>query len=127
MYTRITDEIIRALHAALKATTVGPDEYLKQPQYEGKVPAQQAGPLFCNPSSSGSSRTSSSKDSRDKYRDIKRTTYTDPEYGLRTIQATMCHVCIDDSSSSKGKVRFNWGVAVSVASAPDTRSTTSNS
>ncbi|CAN0370873.1 unnamed protein product, partial [Scytosiphon promiscuus] len=60
----------------------------------------------------------------DKYRDIKLTTYKDPEFDLPKIQATMRHLYLDDLSRSKGRDGGIAGrcVAMSVESAADPNS-----
>ena len=52
----------------------------------------------------------------EKYRDVKLTTYKDPEFDLPKIQATMRHLYLDDLSRYKGKGKLiaEGGVAISV-------------
>ena len=60
----------------------------------------------------------------EKYRDIKLTTYKDPEFDLPKIQATIHHLYLDDLSRDKGKGKLvaRRGVAMSVEAAPDSTS-----
>ena len=57
----------------------------------------------------------------EEYRDIKLTTYKDPEFDLPKIQATMHRLYLDDLSRNKGKGKLiaGRGVAMSVESAPE--------
>ena len=117
---RVTDETIRALQAALAATTMGPNEdpdhyIVKAKRLRSRLTAVRESVTdrhFQDIIVQGLPK---------RYRDIKLTTYKDLEFDLPKIEATVRHFYLDDLSRNKdeGKLIAEHGVVMSVESATD--------
>ena len=101
-YLKVTDETIRALQAALVATTMGPDEDLDHYIVKGKRLVSRLTAVK-EPVTEWHFKEIAVQVLPEKYRDIKLTTLKDPEFDLPKIQATMHHLYLDDLSRNKGK------------------------
>ena len=119
-YLRVTDESIRALQAALAATTMDPDDdpdhyIMKAKQLHSKLTAVK------EPITERHFKDTIVQGLPEKYRDIKLTTYKDPDFDLPKLQATMRHLYLDDLSRSKDKggLIAGRGAAMLVESRPD--------
>ena len=101
-YLRVTYQTIRALPAALVASTMRPDEDLDHYIVKGKRLVSRLTAVK-EPVTEWHFKEIAVHVLPEKYRDIKLTTLKDPEFDLPKIQATMHHLYLDDLSRNKGK------------------------
>ena len=114
-YLRVTNETIRALQAALAATTMEPDQdpdhYIMQAtRLRSRLAAVK------EPVTDRHFTDIIVQGLPESYRDIKLTTYKDPDFDLSKIQTTMRHLYLDGlSRRMTGKIAGRGTIMTAVA------------